>query len=494
MQNEVQKGRPPVVVVMGHVDHGKTTLLDYIRKTSVAAKESGSITQHIGAYEIEHPSTASGQVRKITFLDTPGHEAFSKMRSRGAKVADIAILVVAADEGVKPQTKEAIRHIQEAKIPFLVALNKIDRPNASPERAKQELASSGVLVEGWGGNAPVVEISSKTGKGIDELLGLVLLLSDMEELKADKSKPAEGIVIESHLDRRRGQMTTLLILNGTLRRGDTIAAGNAFGKVKILENFLGASAEELTVSSPARVLGWETVPKVGDSFRSVSPEELDVLKKEKTEQGPEPVKTSADIRLLIKTDVAGSEEALEEAISKIPHEGIELAILFSGVGDISESDVKFASATNAMIVGFRVRISREAEALLSQNPVPIIQSDIIYELLLRIEKEVKSVEESKLEKATPITFEVTALFGTKAERQIIGGEVRSGTLKKGMRVNILRQGQKIGTGKVVNLQKEKADVTEIEERSECGVLFESEVKITKGDTFEVLTQWKEQSG
>lgn len=443
-------------------------------------KEAGEITQHIGAYEAEH----SG--KKITFIDTPGHEAFSKMRSRGAKVADIAILVIAADEGVKPQTKEAIHHIQEAKVPILVALNKIDKPNANPERVKQELASSGVLVEGWGGDAPVVEISAKTGIGIDELLGLVLLLSDMEELKADRSKPAQGVVIESHLDRRRGQMATLLILDGTLRRGDMIAAGSAFGKVKILENFLGAFAEELTASSPARVLGWEIAPRVGDSFRSISPEELAILEKEKTEQDSEPQKTSADVRLLIKTDVAGSEEALEEAINKIPHEGVELAVLRSGVGDISESDVKFASATNAIIVGFRVRISREAEALLSQNPVPTIQSDIIYELLLRIEEEVKSAKESKLEKAVPITFEVTALFGTKAERQIIGGKVKSGTLKKGMRVNILRQEQKIGTGRLVNLQKERADIIEIEKGSECGVLFESEVKITKGDILEAV--------
>jgi translation initiation factor IF-2 len=476
--------RPPVVVVMGHVDHGKTTLLDYIRKTNVALKETGGITQHIGAYEI----TFGG--KRLTFLDTPGHEAFSKMRSRGAKVADVAILVVAADEGVKPQTKEAINHIFEAKIPMVVAINKMDKPTADPQKVKQELAALNVLVEDWGGNVPVAEISAKTGQGVDTLLELLLLVAEMEELKADPNAPAEGVVIESQLDRRRGPIATLLVQNGTLKKGDAVLAGDAFAKIKLLENFEGSAIGEAPPSSPVRVLGWEKLPQVGEHFRAGSEEELRSFVKEITELRSKSAAQPGDILLIVKADVAGSEEALLEALKKIAPEDIKISILSSGVGDVSESDVKLAYASGAIILAFRVRILPEAASFLKHQPVRIITSDIIYELLELVEKEIARVREEKNLAAMRTRLEVLALFGLKGNRQIIGGKVIEGVLKKRMLMAVIRRGEKIGKAKIINLQKEKRDVEEVETGAECGLLVETALKILKGDILEEIKDEK----
>jgi len=478
-KSPAENSRPPVVVIMGHVDHGKTTLLDYIRRTNVAAKESGGITQHIGAYEITHKG------RTITFIDTPGHEAFSKMRSRGARVADVAILVVASDEGVKPQTKEAIEHIKEAELPFVVALNKIDRPGADPNRVRQELATAGVMVEAWGGEVPDVPISAKTGEGIDALLDIVLLLADIRGLRADPAKPAEGVVIESEFDRRRGPVATVLILDGTLHVGDTIAAGEAFGKVRRLEDFLGKEKETLSFSSPARVIGWEKLPEVGEKFVSgIEPGELrNIVSRAKTIPA-----AGGDMKLIIKADAAGSLEALEHSIRAIPHDELEVVIVDTGVGDISESDVKLASAANAWILGFRIKVSPEATAFLKQNSVRILEGDVIYELIEAVAKEINERLELKRKAAIKPRLQVLAKFSQKGDKQIIGGKVVEGMLEKGMRLDVIRAGQKLGTGKIVNLQHQKADVPRVESGAECGILFESQLPIMVGDILEAVSQ------
>ncbi len=474
--------RPPVVVVMGHVDHGKTTLLDYIRRTNVASKESGGITQHIGAYEINYYG------KRITFLDTPGHEAFSKMRSRGAHVADIAILVVAADEGVKPQTKEAISHIKEAGIPMIVAINKMDRPGADPQKVKQELANLGVLVEGWGGDVPVATISAKTGQGVDTLLDLLLLVAEMEELRADPNKSAEGVVIESQIDRKKGAVATLLVQNGSLKKGDSVLAGQTFAKIKLLENFEGKPIDQAPPSTPVRVLGWEKLPEVGERFRVGEESELRAIREEIETLKTQQVQERGDILLIVKADVSGSLEALSDSIMGLPHEGVKLAIISSGVGDISESDIKLAYAAKAIIVAFRVKISREAELLLKNYSVRIISSDVIYDLIDLIQKEILKIQEEKDRMATKAKLEVLALFSRKENRQIIGGKVIEGTLKKRMQMTIFRRGEKIGRLKIINLQKDRRDVEEVETGFECGLLVESIIPIAKGDILEEIKE------
>lgn len=469
--------RPPIVVVMGHVDHGKTSLLDFIRKTKVVEKEAGGITQHIGAYEIEHGG------KKITFIDTPGHEAFSKMRSRGAKVADIAILVVAADEGVKPQTEDALKHIKEADIPFTVAINKIDKPGSDPEKIKKELATREVLVEGWGGKIPVAATSAKTGEGVKELLDLILLVAELEELKGNAARPASGVVIESHLDPRRGPTATIIIRDGVLHRGDLILAGNAKGKVKILEDFNGKSAESLSLGSPARTLGWETLPEIGSEF--VTGEEAH--KEIQVAPGKEKQTVGAlGLGLILKADVAGSLEALQDSVQKLAlSSGAATKVLDASVGEITESDVKLADATGAMIISFRAKLSRGAESFTRMKPQKIMQSDIIYELLENLEKEFKTIVETK--KAAEILgkLEVLATFDEKGEKQIIGGRVVEGKLTKGAMAKIIRRGSAITTGKISNLQLNRQDVSEVTEGNECGILFDAPIKIVKGDILEI---------
>ena len=366
--------RPPIVVVLGHVDHGKTTLLDYIRKTNVAAKESGGITQHIGAYQVRHND------KLITFIDTPGHEAFSQMRSRGAKVADIAILVVAAEEGVKPQTKEVISHIKEFEIPVVVAINKIDRPGANPQKVIGELAKEGIIVEAQGGKIPSVNVSAKTGQGVDELLEILLLVAEMEELKANPKKAGEGVVIEAYLNSQRGPSATFLVLDGTFKVGQWIACGNTYGKVKILENFKGEKIEEAFPSMPVIIIGLNEVPMVGERFMVVESEEIaqGLLKELPASESPHPGlppeglgKEIKQLNLILKADVQGSLEAIEGIIKNIQQDNLKINILKSEAGDISESDIKLAYSTGASVIGFRIKtpslISDLAEAPESKN-------------------------------------------------------------------------------------------------------------------------------
>jgi translation initiation factor IF-2 len=464
--------RPPIVVILGHVDHGKTTLLSYIRKTKMP-KEPGEITQSIGAYEIIH----NGQ--KITFIDTPGHKAFSKMRQRGAKVADLGILVVAADEGVKPQTKEAIETLQESKTPFIVAINKIDKPNADIEKTKQELMQAGVLLEGFGGNISWQAISAKTGQGIDELLDLILLAAEVEQLTYNPEAKAKGVIIESKMDSRRGLTAAAIVRDGILRVGDEIATSSAIGKIKILENFLGERVSELSPSSPALILGFENLPQIGEEFFSGKVELAEI--KPVSREIPEiSAQTGEDSRInfILKTDVSGSLEALSEIVKTLP--GVK--IISQSVGDITDGDVKSALNTNAIIVGFKVRVSKAAENLATAQGIKIITSEIIYELLKNLEDEFRAIEKP----ATAGQLEILAIFGKKSGsarggRQVIGGRVILGTFKNNLSVQIQRQGRVIGEGKIINLQCRKQDVSQVSEEKECGLLFESDTIINIGD-------------
>lgn len=491
--------RPPIVVVMGHVDHGKTKLLDTIRKTNVIAKESGGITQHIGAYEIVHPPVGG---QKITFIDTPGHEAFDKMRSRGAAVADIAILVVAADEGVKPQTLEALKHIQEAQIPYIVAINKIDKPEANIDRIKTQLAEKEVLLEGWGGNIPFQLLSAITGQGIPELLELILLVAEMEELKADSSSQGEGVVIESHMDSQRGVVATLLIENGALKSGDYVVIGSIYGKIKSLEDFQGQSIKEATFSSPVLILGLPSVAPLGEKFialkdkkqtEKIAQENIrqlaDQLADRKIQAQEEQKTEKAIFNIILRADVSGSEEALNKMITNLNFEKISAKILKTGVGDIDESDIKFARASGAIICGFKTKVPSAIQMQAENSKIKIISADIIYNLIDAIKEEMKKLLKPEIERILMGKLNVLKVFKQLANGdQVIGGKVTSGIAKKGAILDIIKDGQKIGKGRLTRLQQEKAEASEVSQGKECGILFTplepKDTKIQTGYTLE----------
>ncbi|MBI2055207.1 MAG: GTP-binding protein [Candidatus Sungbacteria bacterium] len=377
--------RPPVVVVLGHVDHGKTTLLDYIRKTRVAEKETGGITQHIGAYTVDIP-------RKITFIDTPGHEAFAAMRSRGVKVADVGILVVAADEGVKPQTKEAIDILKSAKLPFAVAINKTDRAGKDIERVKKELSENGVQVESWGGNVPAVEVSAKTGDKVDELLETIVLLADLENLAGDTEAPAEGVVIESHRDPKRGATATILIRNGKLSRGNCVVIDGHASSVKILEDFKGGTIETAEPSDPVRIAGLSEVPAVGSMVKTcetkAEAEELaEAAAKSDVKPASEEVPGKSFINIVLKTDVSGSREAIEGVLASMQLPDIGIRLIRSEVGDINDSDIQLAlSSSSVVIIGFKVKFPGHLAEQAKNNNVPVILGEIIYEIFDELKK------------------------------------------------------------------------------------------------------------
>ena len=473
-ENQNKRKRPPVVVVVGHVDHGKTTLLDYIRKANVAAKEAGGITQSVGAYEITHNN------EKITFIDTPGHEAFSKMRVRGAALADIAILVVAADEGVKPQTKESIKVLQESKTPFVVAITKIDKPAADIDKVKSDLAANSVLLEGFGGNISFQGVSGKTGEGVDEILDLILLTAEMEELTYDPSINASGVVLESKKDKQRGFTTSVILKDGTLKTGDAIATATAKGKIKILENFVGKKVDSLEPSSPAVIIGFETLPKTGEEFVAgkFSEEELKKITAKSTcpEARSQFCKLDGDcvVRIILKADVSGSLEALSELIKNMPmKEKYSANIVGEGVGEIGDNDIKNAIAMKALILGFRVRTNKAVENMAKDNKVEIITSEIIYELLEAVQSYFTCLSSGDMSG----DLEVLAVFGKKAGKQIVGGKVISGEIKNNATLEIQYKGEKIGTGKIINLQESKRDVASVPAGKECGLLVTSEVEI-----------------
>lgn len=513
--------RPPIVVVLGHVDHGKTKILDYIRKTKVAEGEAGGITQHIGAYQVKIstkdnlptsdialPSlrTASNEEPKtITFLDTPGHEAFSAIRSRGADVADIAVLVIAADEGIKPQTKEAIKIIEESKTPFIVAINKIDKENANPAKVKQELAENNVLIEEWSGKVPCVEVSAKTGSGIDSLLEMILLVAELEELKADTSKP-EAVVVESHLDNRRGFVATILIKNGSFNTGNWIVAGPEPAKIKSMSDFTGKVITTGEPSQPVVVLGWTSSPALGELvIKTDSREEALKLAKENAdlgrptlflqESGPEKSKTKT-LNLIVKADVSSSLEAIDNILKTIKSEEVSYKVVDYGVGGIGEGDIKKAIATQAAVIGFHIPLDNNLKQLSERQNVSLETFDIIYELVEKVKEKMSGLLDPTINRILLGKLKVLALFKKEVKSQVIGGRVVSGKIKRGALVEIFRNNVAVTKVKLGQLQHLKSDVEEVAEGSEAGLRIDfgqppaPNIFIREGDVLEIYEEEK----
>ena len=494
-ENNLKKlPRPPVVVVMGHVDHGKTTLLDFIKKTSIATREAGGITQSIGAYEISHNG------KKITFIDTPGHEAFTGMRSCGAGVADVAILVVAADDGVKPQTKECLDILLKTKTPFVVAINKTDKNNADIEKTKQDLLANSVLLEGFGGNISWQEISAKTGTGIPELLDLVVLTAELEGLNYNPAVLASGIILEVKKDSRRGNEVFVIIKNGTLKLGQEIVSGSAFGKIKMLENFLGEKVGELFPSAPAVIMGFESLPEIGAVFSAgminlaeikipgkiIPAKTHDLIKKPETSltvsASTSPVQ---NLNLILKADTAGTLEALIQIISSLPENEKKISIISSSVGEITDGSVKEALTSAASIIGFRVKTAKAAENLARAHSVKVISSEIIYELIKAVEDEKFDTQKKEIKNR----LIVLAVFNSNKLLKTIGGKVEEGVLKSGNSFKINRADAIIGKGKIKSLESQKLSVRQIETGKECGLIVElsdSDFNILTGDELLVI--------
>lgn len=498
--------RPPIVAIVGHIDHGKSTLLDYIRATHVAEGEAGGITQHLSAYEATH-TNATG-THAITFLDTPGHEAFKAMRSRGLEVADVAIVVVSAEDGVKPQTLEALKLIAEVKIPYIVALTKIDKPSANVERAKMSLLENNVYLEGLGGEIPYVAVSGKTGAGIPELLDLILLAAELEGLSTDPTAPARGVVIEAHIDGKRGTSATLIIEDGVLKSGEFVVAGISFAPVRIMENFLGKPIKEAFAGSPVRIVGFSTLPAIGSPWHSVeSKKEAEVDAAEAllarptappTPSTPAPQETKEEpeeklhiiLPLVIKTDVAGTGEAVLHELKKLPKdERLEVRVVSRGVGPINENDVKLVGggSTPGIIVGFNVKIEHSARDLAVRQGVTVEVFDIIYKLAewLGIEIE-KRRPRQELHEQTGAA-KVLKIFSTAKGKVVLGGRVEEGALMDNAEVKILRRDLELGRGKIVSLQSQKTPVKKVEAGSEFGAQIKTDTDPAAGDKIEAFT-------
>lgn len=477
--------RHPIVAVMGHIDHGKSSLLDYIRKANVTAGEAGGITQHVSAYVATHEH--EGTVRHITFLDTPGHEAFKALRARGAAAADIAILVIAADEGVKPQTKEAYEEIEAAGIPFVVAFTKKDKNGADVEKAKISALEAGIYLEGLGGSISYVGVSSKTGEGIPELLDLVLLTADLGEFTADIDLPASGFVLESSQDAKKGTSATLIIKNGTLETGAVTVAGSAYAPVRFIEDFQGKRIETAGPSLPVSISGWSTLPTAGQTFITVA------NKKEAEKMISAPPTLSNTIAssdtsgktllpLVIKGDVTGSVEAILGLLAKHSHERVSIKVLASSIGAISEGDVKNAAAAEGVIIGFHVSVESAARDLAERLHVPIETFTIIYELEKRV-GELMSERAPKMRTEEIIgEAKILKVFSTSGNKHVLGAKFVSGSLSVGSQVKILRRTIELDKGKILNLQQARANVEEIHVEGEFGLQVESKSEIAGGDT------------
>ncbi len=478
--------RPPIIVVMGHIDHGKSTLLDYIRKSNVVDQETGGITQHISAYVVEH-TTKEGQASKITFLDTPGHEAFQKMRLRGAGVADIAILVVSAEDGVKPQTMEALESIQQAGIPYIVAINKIDKPGADLVRTQSSLIEHGIYIEGMGGDIPWAAISAKAGTGVDELLDVVVLAAELAELTGDTNAPAEGTVIESRLDPKRGNTATLIVKNGTLKSGTVVVSGNTYAPVRIMEDFLGKPIREASLSEPVAIIGFTGTPNVGASFTSVTnKKEAEMMISAGTEEKRASfAKTNLPIvPVLIKADVLGTIEAITHELEKFASDRIAVRVIDTGVGAITATDVQNVSATeNAIIVGFNVKVERPATDLAERLGVEVKTFGIIYELAEWLETALKNRTPKREEAVVTGKVKVLREFSAQKSIHVLGGRLEEGTVSLGQKVRIYRRDISIGTGTLKNLQQQKSDVQMITE-GEFGMQLETRAEIAPGDYLE----------
>lgn len=493
-KNSIVK-RSPVVCIMGHIDHGKSTLLDYIRKTNIVDGEAGGITQRISAYEVIH-KTSEGTEEKITFLDTPGHEAFNAMRISGTSVADIAVLVVSAEDGVKKQTLEALKAIIDAKIPYIIAINKIDKPEANIERTKNSLVENGIYVEGYGGSIPFVPISAKTGKGVDDLMDMILLVAELAELKTDTKKPAEGVIIEAHLDTKKGITAMLILKDGHLAPGMFIVSGASIAPTRMMENFLEKKITEVSASSPVRIIGFDTLPKAGKPFRAFEvkkdaekymAEELakveKVAVKIDTTENPDEV----TVRIMLKAQVAGAIAAMEHEIQKIKSDIVKIKIIGATIGNITENDVKLASGRNpAIILGFDVNIDASAKNLAERSLVEVKTFDIIYKIAEWLAEEVEKRTPKVMVEETSAEIKVLKVFSSMRDKHIIGGRVEKGMISTGQEAKIMRKGEEIGRGRIRELQKQKEKVSEIREGVEFGCQFQSDMVPAPGDHLEIF--------
>ena len=489
------KPRAPVVTIMGHVDHGKTSILDAIRETNVTEKEAGGITQHIGAYQVEIEG------KKITFVDTPGHEAFTAMRARGARATDIAVLVVAADDGVMPQTLEAIDHAKAADVPIIVAINKIDLPDANPDRAKQQLSERDVIIEEWGGDVIAVPVSAKTGAGLKDLLEHILLVAEVSELKADPDRPAEGAIIESELDPSRGPMATIIVRTGTLKIGDTVIAGHTWGRVKAMFDEKGQRLKTAGPATPVKIMGLSEVPHAGDTITAVKDERTarEVMEARERERTAAAQHTSTlvafsddisagrakELGIVIKTDVQGSLEAVQQALEGLSSERARVKVLHTATGKISESDVMLARASEGIVVGFNVRSEPGAVRISKAESVDIRHYDIIYKLTEDIENALKGIMEPIIEEVVDGHAEVRAIFRVRGSR-IAGCMVTDGIVRRNSQVRVKRGEEVLRESRVSSLRRFKDDAREVQAGVECGIGVEGFGEFQEGDVIEAF--------
>ena len=482
------QSRPPIVTILGHVDHGKTTLLDAIRKTSVAAGEAGGITQHIRAYQVKK----RGKV--ITFVDTPGHEAFSAMRERGVGIADIAVLVVAADDGVRPQTKEVIAYLKEKNIPTIVAINKVDKPEANSLRVKQELADNGIVMEEWGGKIISSEISAKKNIGIDGLLDNILLVAEVEDFQADSKRDGLAVVLESHLDPQKGPVATVLVKTGNLKVGQDIVAGSTFGRIRKMEDFSGKNLMSAGPSAPITIIGLESAPNTNDIIQVVSGKSAARMKSTEFKQQInnkksvagkqkiyEPEEEIQKLNLIIKADVQGSLEAIEQILSTIKSEEVMINYIHTRVGNITESDVKLAASSRGIIVGFNIEITPVAKRLAEASEVEIKKFTVIYDLVKNVKKLLSDLIPPEIIRTDLGKLTVLAIFKRGKGNMIVGGRITQGKMEKGVMIEVKRNNEIIGNGKIANLQQNKVNAEEVNQGNECGITFEGNVKIKEGD-------------
>lgn len=505
---EKTEQRAPVIVVMGHVDHGKTRLLDAVRRTNVMESEAGGITQHIGAYQVVWTDPKSKDKRAITFIDTPGHEAFTVMRSRGAKVADIAILVVAADDGVKPQTIEAINIAKAAKLPMLVAINKIDKEGADPTRVRTELSQHGVICDEWGGDVPMVEISAKHDKNIDKLLDTLLLVADMHDadIRANADRAAAGTVIEAHVDKGEGPVATLLIQAGTLKTNDPLVVnGEIYGKVRAMKNYRGEMLTEAGPSCPVRILGFKVAPSVGDVLDvggAGKAELIDVKSKRTQQSGAEqrPIVAANDsseeerkfLNVIVKADTLGSLEAIIGTLEKIKNDEVSVKVVGKGLGNVSPDDVQLAETTQAILFAFNVSPTSIANEMIMERGVRYAPYKIIYDLLNFVKAELEKLLNPEVIVTELGNFKVVAIFRTEKSSMILGGRVEKGKLQKDAKLRVKRAGEFIGIGKLTQLQAGKQSVNEVPEGTECGLQYEGKLKVEVGDILEAYKEEKKE--
>lgn len=493
--------RPPVVTVMGHVNHGKTSLLDYIRHTNVVAGEAGGITQHIGAYQVQRDG------KRITFIDTPGHEAFTAMRARGAQVTDIAVLVVGADDGVMPQTEEAIDHARAANVPIVVAINKIDKSSADPERVKKQLADLGLTVEDWGGNIIAVPVSAKLGTGLDTLLEMILLVAEMSNLRANPDRTAAGTVIEGKLDRSRGPTATLLVQNGTLRVADYVVIGETYGRVRAMFNEAGSRIKAASPSTPVVILGLSDVPEAGEGFKVVGDEKSARARAaERTEarraKEQRPVRALSldeiyaqmqagkikELNVILKADVQGALEPVVNSLGELGNEDLRVNIVHQGTGNVTESDVSLAIASQAIIIGFNVQAEAAARTMAETEGVQIRHYRVIYKLIEDVDKALKGLLEPVYEEVVIGHAEVKATFGVSKLGKVAGVHVEDGVVKRNAQVRVLRDNEQIHDGAIVSLKRFKDDVAEVTAGFECGIGLDDFKDYEEGDILEVYTR------